>query len=99
MNGNNTKDVSRNPWMQKKQTNPQPSLISNYSNHIGLTGSIGHTTCRTCVNFTIYETASHKGYCYLCDETEGNRAANKTASCLLHYNKSFLGLIGLTGVN
>ena len=38
-------------------------------------------------NFTIYEAASHNGYCYIWDETEGKRGANEIATCLLQYIK------------
>ena len=36
-------------------------------------------------NFTLFETASHQGYCYLWDETEGGRGANEIGSALLDY--------------
>jgi len=36
-------------------------------------------------NFTIYETGTQKGFCYIWDETEGHRGANEIATCLLHY--------------
>jgi len=39
-------------------------------------------------NFTIYEAASHNGYCYIWNETEGKRGANEIATCLLQYIKS-----------
>ena len=39
-------------------------------------------------NFTIYETASRNGYCFIWDETEGNRGANEVATCLLQYIKA-----------
>lgn len=38
-------------------------------------------------NFTIYDTASNNGYCYMWDETEGKRGANEVATCLLDYLK------------
>jgi hypothetical protein len=39
-------------------------------------------------NFTIYETASNNGFCYIWDETEGKRGANEIATALLDYAKS-----------
>ena len=39
-------------------------------------------------NFTIFETASHQGYCYLWDETQGGRGSNEIGSSLMHYMKS-----------
>lgn len=39
-------------------------------------------------NFTIYETASHNGFCYAWNETDGNRGANEIATCLSNYISS-----------
>ena len=39
-------------------------------------------------NFTIYETDSKNGLCYLWDESEGKRSANEIGSIMLHYIKS-----------
>jgi hypothetical protein len=36
-------------------------------------------------NFTIYETATKDGFCYLWNETEGQRGANEIASFLFKY--------------
>jgi len=39
-------------------------------------------------NFTIFDGASHQGYNYIWDETEGGRGANEIGSALLDYLKS-----------
>ncbi|XP_065680363.1 uncharacterized protein LOC136094417 [Hydra vulgaris] len=39
-------------------------------------------------NFTIYETSTKKGICYLWDESEGKRGANEINTALLDYMKS-----------
>ena len=39
-------------------------------------------------NFTIHEASSLNGYCYLWDETEGNRGAAEIATCLIRYLNS-----------
>jgi len=39
-------------------------------------------------NFTIYETSTNNGFCYLWDETEGKRGANEINTALLDYMKS-----------
>lgn len=39
-------------------------------------------------NFTIYESASHRGHCYIWDETEGGRGSNEVSTCLLMFIKS-----------
>jgi len=36
-------------------------------------------------NFTIYESSSKSGYCFVWDETEGHHGANEISSCLLNY--------------
>lgn len=39
-------------------------------------------------DFTIYETSTQNGYCYLWDETEGRRGANEINTALMIYLKS-----------
>ena len=39
-------------------------------------------------NLTLYETASHQGYCYVWDETEGGRGSNEIGSALIDYLKN-----------
>jgi len=50
--------------------------------------------CKLAVyNFTLYETASHQGYCYVWDEMEGGRGSNEIASALMDYLKNLLPTI------
>lgn len=47
--------------------------------------TIGFSRKYAVYNFTIYETGSKKGYCYLWGEKDGKRGSNEICSNLLHY--------------
>ncbi|KAK4880948.1 hypothetical protein RN001_004267 [Aquatica leii] len=39
----------------------------------------------TIFNFTVYEIGNHQGHCYMWTEYDGNRGANKIATCLMKF--------------
>ncbi|XP_031335082.1 uncharacterized protein LOC116164961 [Photinus pyralis] len=45
--------------------------------------------CRlNCLNFTVFEIPSKRGFCYFWHEAIANRGANEIATCILHYLKT-----------